>query len=151
MAQSTMSTPASRGKEIGGDLVVGGVVGVQMDGDADLLFQRRDELLCAVWLQKADISLTQRVVGAALFQFLREIHIVLKRVFVALWVEDVAGVAHGGFQQPAGAQDRVHRRLHARNPVQGVEHAENVDPAFRGLLNKGADEIVRVAGVAPEV
>ena len=88
---------------------------------------------------------------AAALQLLGEVHVVLERVAVPGGVEYVARVADRGLQQLARLEDGLHGRLHARYPVERVEHAENVYARLGALVNEGADQVVRVAGVADEV
>ena len=85
----------------GGHLVCGGVVGVQMHGDAYLLLELADKLFGGIGLQKARHVLYGQHVSAALFQLLGHIYIVLKREFVICGVQNIAGVADGGLTQLA--------------------------------------------------
>ena len=137
--------------EIGRDLVVGGVVRVQVDGDADLLLEGAHELLGGVGLEQAGHVLDGQHVGAAALELLGEVDVVLERVAVARRVEDVAGVAHGALEELALTQDLVHGGLHVRQPVERVEHAEYVDALAGGLGDEGAHKVVRIARVADEV
>ena len=139
------------GEEVGGYLVVRGVVRVQVDGDADLLLERGDELLRTVGLEEAGHVLYAERVRAAALQLLGEVDVVLERVFVALGVEDVARVADRGFEQLAGLEHGLHGRLHARYPVERVKDAEDVDARLGALLDEGVHEVIRIARIADEV
>ena len=139
------------GKQVGGNLVVGGVVGVQVDGHADLFLERLDELLGRVRLQQAAHVLYTYHVRAAPLELLGEVDVVLERVAVALGVEDIAGVADGGLEYLARPEHGLHGRLHAGYPVKRVKDAEHVDAVLRALLDEGVDEVVGIAGVADEV
>ena len=57
--------------------------------------------------------------------------IVLERIFFAARIEDIAGIADGGFAKTAGLPHRFHRDTHIGKPVQRIEDAEDVD-ALRG-------------------
>ena len=137
--------------EVGRDLVVGGVVRVQVDGDADLLLEGADELLGGVRLEQAGHVLDGQHMCAAALELLGKVHVVFQRVAVARRVEDVAGVAHGALEELALTQHLVHGGLHVRHPVERVEHAEHIDALTGGLGDEGAHEVVRIARVADEV
>ena len=137
--------------EIGRDLVVGGVVRVQVDGDADLLLEGAHELLGGVGLEQAGHVLDGQHVRAAALELLGEVDVVLECVAVARRVEDIAGVAHGALEELALTQDLVHGGLHVRQPVERVEHAEHVDALTGGLGDEGTHKVVRIARVADEV
>ena len=137
--------------EIGRDLVVGGVVRVQVDGDADLLLEGAHELLGGVGLEQAGHVLDGQHVHAAALELLGEVDVVFECVAVARRVEDIAGVAHGALEELALTQHLVHGGLHVRQPVERVEHAEHVDALAGGLGDEGTHKVVRIARVADEV
>ena len=126
-------------------------MGVQVDGQAHLLLQGGHQLLGGVGLQQAGHVLDGQHVGAPLLQLLGKIHVVFQGVLVSGLVQNVAGVAHGGLQQLVLAEDFLHGHLHARHPVQGVEHAEHVDAPLGGLLHEGADKVIGIVGVAHQI
>ena len=121
---------------------------VQVDGQADLVFERGDQLFGRVGLEKAGHILDAQDMRAALFDLLGEVHIVVQRILVPPGVEDVARIADRGLAQLALIQHLVHRDLHAGQPVERVEHAEHVDTGPGGLLDERAHQIVRVVGIA---
>ena len=139
------------GHQQSGHLIAGGVMGVQVDGQAHLLLQGGHQLLGGVGLQQAGHVLDGQHVGAPLFQLLGEVDIIFKGVLVLCLVQNVAGVAHGGLQQLVLAEHLLHGHLHTRHPVQGVEDAEHVDAPLGGFLHEGADEVVGVVGVAHQI
>ena len=126
-------------------------MGVEVDRNADLLLERVNELLRRVRLQQTGHILDAEQVRAAMLQLLGELDVIIERIAVALRVENVARVAHGGFEQLALVQHLVHCDLHAGDPVERVEHAEHVDAAARALAHEGADNVVREVCVADEV
>ena len=136
------------GHQQGGDLVGGGVVGVQVDRQADLLLPGGDQLLGRIGLEQTGHILDSQQVSAALLQLLCYVDIILERVTVMGGIQNVAGVAHGGLAQLALLQHLVHGDLHAGDPVQGIEHAEYVDAGLCGLLDEGADQVIGVVGIA---
>ena len=89
--------------------------------------------------------------SASLFKLLCEIDVVFERVLILCGVENVARVAHGTLKQLALTQYLVHCDLHVRQPVEGVEHTENVDALLCRLCDEGTDKVVGVACVADEV
>ena len=140
--------PRLGGHQIGGHLVAGGVVGVQVDGQAHLVLEGRDQLLGRIGLEQAGHVLDAQQMGAPLLQLLGHVHIVFEGIFIPLGVQNVAGVADGGLAELALLEDLVHGHLHAGEPVQRVEDAEHVDAAAGGLLDELPDQVVGVVGVA---
>ena len=132
-------------------LISGGVVGMQVDWDANLLFQRGNQLFGGVGLQQAGHILDCQHVGAPLFQFLRQIHIVPQSIFILCLVQNVAGIAHGGLQQLSLIQHLIHGHFHSWNPVQRVEHAEYINSPLCRFFHKCPHQIVRVVGVAHQI
>ena len=55
------------------------------------------------------------------------------------------------FAQRAGLEHRVDRHAHVLDPVERVEHAEQVDAAGRRLLHEVAHHVVGIVGVANRV
>ena len=137
-----------RRQQAGGHLVAGGVVGMELDGDADLLLQCGDQLLCGVGLQDAGHILDGQHMGTPVLQFLRQLHIVVQRIFIPLGVQDVAGIADGGLANFILVQHLVHGDFHAGEPVQGVEHPEHIHAGAGGLLDELPNDVVGVVGVA---
>ena len=139
------------GHQQGRHLIAGGVVGMQVDGDADLLLQGGHQLLGGVGLQQAGHILNGQHMGATVLQLLGKVHIVFQSVLILAGIQNVAGVAHGGLQQLILVQHLVHGHLHAGDPVQRVEHTEHVDAPLRRLLDKAADQIVGIVGIAHQI
>ena len=134
-----------------GAAVAGGVVGVQVDGDADLVLEGLDQLLGGEGLEQPGHVLDGQDVGAHLLQFLGQVDVVGEGVLVALGIEDVAGVAHGRLADGAGLAHGVHGHPHPLGPVERVEDAEDVDAALGRLLDELLDDVVGVVGVADGV
>ena len=138
MAPSAMCTPASAGLEHGGGVDAAGVVGVEVDGDADLLAQGLDQLFGGVGPAQAGHVLDGQDVRAHALQLLGHADVVVERILVALGVEDVAGVADGGFADGVGLAHGLHGRLHVGQPVQRIEDAEDVDALGGGFVDEFA-------------
>ena len=135
-------------QQAGGHLVAGGVVGVELDGDADLLLQRGDQLLGGVGLQNTGHILDGQHMSAAMLQLLGHLHIVVQRVFVSLGIQNVAGVADGSLTDLALIEHLVHGDFHAGDPVQGVEHPEHIDAGTCGFLDEFPDNVIGIVGIA---
>lgn len=123
---------------------------MQMDGQADLVFERRDQLFRRIGLEQARHVLDAQHMRTALFDFLRQIYVVAQRIFVALGIEDVAGVADRGLAQLSLVQHLVHGDLHAGQPVERIEHAEHIDARPGRLAHERAYKVVRIIGVADQ-
>ena len=89
--------------------------------------------------------------SAGLLQCLGHLHVVLQVVLGARTVEEVAGVADGGFADGAGFNHRIHRHAHVVDAVERVEHAEDIDAVLGRLLHKVFDDVVSVVGVTDRI
>ena len=78
MAPSTMSTPASAAFRMEAALHAAGVVGVEMDRDADLLAKRLHQLLGGVGPAQPRHVLDGQHVRAHFFQFLGHADVILR-------------------------------------------------------------------------
>ena len=78
-------------------------------------------------LQQARHVLEAEDVGAGLLQLVGQADVVLQVVLGAVGIEDVAGVADRAFAELVRLEHRVHRDAHVLDPVQAIEHAEDVD------------------------
>jgi len=54
----------------------------------------------------------------AFFKFFGHLYIVIKGVFVSLRIKDVAGIAHGGFEDLILLKYLIHGYFHVGDPVQ---------------------------------
>ena len=97
-----MSTPASAADEYRRGVDAASVVGMEVDGDADLLAQSVHELPGRERPAQAGHVLDREDVRAHLLQLPAPCHVVLERVLVACRVEDVAGVADRRFADGEG-------------------------------------------------
>ena len=147
-----MSTPASAGGEHGGGVEAGGVVGVEMDGDADFLLEGGDQLVGGVRFAQAGHVLDGEDVGAHALEFLGLGDVVFQRILVALRVDDVAGVADRRLaERLAVFAHGLHGHLHVGQIVERVEDAEDVHAGVRGVFDEAGDDVVRVIRVADRV
>ena len=135
----------------GGRRYAAGVVRVEVNRQADFLFQHAHQFMRSTGLADPRHVLDAQNMGAGLFQLLGQINVVLEVVLAALGIEQVAGVTQGSFAQGASLNDCVHRHAHVIDPVKRVKNAEHIDATFRRLLHKVAHHVVRVVGVAHRV
>ena len=131
IAASMASTPASTAASTLAADDAGGVVGVEVDRQADLLAERRDQLPRRRRLEQPGHVLDAEDVGARRLELLGEADVVFQVVLRAARIEDVAGVADGALAELAGVAHRVHRDAHVLDPVEAVEDAEEVDAGRR--------------------
>ena len=85
------------------------------------------------------------------FQLFGHVDVVVEAVFGAVGVEDVAGVADGGFADGVGFKDGVEGDFHVFDGVEGVEDAEDVDALPGGFVDEALDDVVGVGAVADGV
>ena len=93
-------------------------MGVEMDGNADFLLQRGDQLVCGVRFAEAGHVLDGEDVGTHALHFLCLIDVVFQRVFVAFRVSDVSSITDRRFAKHftmiAGG---FHGHLHVRQVI----------------------------------
>ncbi len=89
-------------------------------------------------------------VHAGGLEFARELQ-VRSEVVLARAVVNVCGVADRAFAQHAGFQHRVDRHPHVVDPVERIEHAEQVHALLGRLLHEIAHHVVGIVGVAHRV
>ena len=112
------------------------VVRVEMDRQVGRLAQRLEQHARRRRLQQPGHVLDGDDMGAGLLQLLGQRDIVFEVVFGARRIEDVAGVADRRFAELVLGAHRVHRDAHVLDPVEAVEHAEQVDAAGRRLRDE---------------
>ena len=139
------------GVEDGSGLHAAGVVRVEVDGQANLLFQRLDQLLRGEGTAQAGHVLDGDHVRAQLFQLLGQSDVVFEGILVALWIKDVARVADGSFTDGVGIIHGRHRHAEIRRVVQRVEHPEDVHAGRGSVLHEAGHDIVRIVGVSDGV
>ena len=126
-------------------------MGVQMNRNADVFFQRLDQFVGCQRLQQTGHILDGQDVGAHFFQLFGHVDVVFQGILVPLGISDVAGVADCCLADLAGFADCLHGHLHAGGPVQGVKDPEDIHAGVGGLFNKLLYHVVRVVGVADSV
>ena len=117
-------------------------MGVEVNGQAGLLAERRHQLPCGGGLEQPGHVLDADDMGAGRFEFPGQPDVVFEAVLRPVGIEDVAGVAEGALAELAGLAHRVHRNAHVLDPVEAVEHPEQIDAAFGRLLYEVADCVV---------
>src|ERR1700722_18969195 len=100
---------------------------MEMNRYADLALERREQAPRSLGLDEAGHVLDAEDVGARRFEFFGERYVVIEIVFRPVRIEDVARVAHRRFAQPTALDYRFDRDAHVVDPVERVEHAEDVD------------------------
>ena len=101
------------GRQVGGQLAAGGVVGVHVHRQVEALAQRGDQLGGGCRAHQARHVLDGQDVGARLDDLLGEVEVVVQRVQVFRRVHQVAGVGHGHLSDGGvGLQHRLDGRAH---------------------------------------
>ena len=88
---------------------------------------------------------------AHLLEFLRQADVVLERILVAPFVENVAGVANRRFADGVGALYRLHGHAQIGRVVQRIEDAENIHARLGGVLHESGDDVVGIVGVPDRI
>ncbi len=128
-----------------------GVVGMEVQRQADFFLQRLDQRADGARFADAGHVFDADDVGAGLLQLSGEVDVVLEVEFRAALVEQVAGVAQGAFAQRTALDDGIHGDTHVVHPVQRVEDTEDVDAVLSRLLHEVAHNVVAVVGIADGV
>ena len=123
----------------------GGVVGVQVDGHADVLLQLLHQGVRVIGQQQVRHVLDADGVGAHLLQ----LHGQLDEVVLA--VHGALGVADGSLHHAAVLLDELHGSFHVAGVVQSVENTHHIDAVFDGLLAEGLHHVVGIVPVAQDV
>ena len=139
------------GGEDGGRGTACRVMGVKMDWQTNLGFQRLDERAGLGGFQQACHVFQPQHMRAGGFQILAHVDVILKVVFRAVRVKDVARVADRALANLAGFDDRIHRHAHVLNPVETVEHAEHIDAGIGRRGHEFLHHVVGVIGIAHPV
>ena len=139
-------------REQGAQLAAGGVVGVQVDGQVEVLAQGCDQLGGRRRPQQPGHVLDGQDVRTRLDQFLGPAQVVVEGVEGLVRAGHVARVADRRLgHRVVGLQHRLDRRTDLVDVVEGVEDAEDVEPGVRRLVHEGVGDLQRVWGVADRV
>ncbi len=134
------------------DLAAGGVVGVQVHGQVEVLAQRRDQPGRGRRAQQPGHVLDGEHVRAGVDDLLGQAQVVVEGVELLARVEQVAGVAQGHLGDGgAGVEHGLDGRAHLRDVVERVEDAEDVEPGAGRLVHERVGDLGGVRGVADGV
>ena len=147
-AASTMSTPASAALRTVLALIPLVSWVWRWIGMSILLAQLPDQHLRGVGARQPGHVLDAQDVRAHVAQLACHRDVVVEVVLRARGVQQVAGVADGGFADRVRLEHGLHRDDHVVDAVEGVEDAEDVDALARGLQHELPHDVVRIAGVA---
>ena len=123
----------------------GGIVAVDVDGNADGLLQRLDKVVAGIGLEQTGHILDADGIGAHLFEGLG----VLNEIFVGM--HRAQGVADAGLNMRALLAGRLDGGLEVARVVQRVENTQDVDAVGNGLLHEILDGVVGIMAVAEHV
>ena len=146
-----MCEPDFGGVEDGRSLHACGVVRVKVDRDANFLSQGFDELASGERFTEPGHVLNGEEMRAAFLEVFGEVDVVFEVVLGAFGIENIAGVADGGFADAAGVDDGLHGDFHVRRPVERIEDAEDIDAGLCGFFDEELDDVVGIVGVADGV
>ncbi len=123
-------------------------MGVEMDRQIGFFTQRLEKHTCSRRLQQPRHILQRNDMRAGLFNLLGQIDVIFKVVFGAVRIENIACIADGCFAELILFQNSIHRHAHVFNPVEAVEHAEDIHAATCSFTHEVLHHIVRVRLVA---
>ena len=122
-----------------------------MDGQPHLLLERLDEYTGRVRLTQSGHVLDPEYVRPHRPQLPGDLDVVSQVVFGLARVAEISRVADRGLAQSTRISNGLDGYPHVVDPIQAVEHAEDVDAGLRRLRDEVAHDIVRVVGVADRV
>ncbi len=123
-------------------------MGVEVDRQIGFLTQCFKQYARCRRLQQTRHILQRDDMRASFFNLLGQIDIIFKIVFGAIRIENITRIANGRFTKLVLFQHGIHRHAHVLNPVEAVEHAEQVHAAARCFTHEILHQIVRVGLVA---
>ena len=126
-------------------------MGVEMDRDIDRVFKCLDQFGRRGRTQHTGHVLKPQNMRTGFFQFARHTDIVIKVIFRAAFVVDIAGITNGRFAEFVGFKHRFHRDLHVFNPVQAIKHPEDIHAVFSGLFDEVIHRIIGIVRIAHRV
>ena len=132
-------------------MIARGIMGVEMNGNADLLFQRADQKLGCVGLAQTCHVFDRQEVRAQLFQLPGQLHVIFQVVLGPVWIQDVARVADRRLTEHAGVAHGLNAQPQVRDPVERVEDAEKIDPGLGRLLDECFDDVVWIVRVTHRI
>ena len=126
-------------------------MGVEVDGQPHLLFQRLDQHTCSCWFQQTRHVFKPKNMGSGGLKLFCHADIVFQIILRAIRVQNVARVANRAFADFVRVLYSIHRDPHVLDPVQAVENTEHVDASLGSLFDEGLNDIVGVVGIAHTV
>ncbi len=121
---------------------------MQVNRNSHFVLQCTYQFLRSHRLQQTGHILDCDDMRTSLLQFLRHVYIVLQVVLLSGFIQDISGVAHGGFRNLTLIQGLIDSDFHALNPVQGVEDTEYIDSGLRGLTDELPNGVIRIVPVS---
>ena len=131
--------------------VAGGVMGVEMNWNAQFRLQRTNQFRCSHRFQKTTHILNAEHVAAEAFQFFCLADIVIKIIFLTRLVSDITSVADAAFNKFVGLEGFINRNFHRFNPVERVKDTEYINAALCRFLDKFTNQIVRIVLIANSI
>ena len=128
-----------------------GVVGMQLDGDADGLFDGLHQVKGVVGGKQSGHVLDAEGIGSHLLQDLGLLDEVVQVEDRPAHVRFRNRVADTGLEVLPFVLDGLHGRLKVALVVDGVKDPENVYPLIGGMVDKGRYHVVRVVPVSHQV
>ena len=105
----------------------------------------------AIGLHRPAMSLMAIRFAPRFSSSLARLDVIREVVLGAFRVQDIAGVADARLAECPGLADGLERQLHVGDPVERVEHAEQVDSGGGGLGDERLDDVVGIARIADGV
>ena len=122
-----------------------------MNRQTHLLPQGFHQLLCGVRTAQAGHVLDAQGVGTHLLEFLRKLHVILERIFIALIVEDIARVTDRAFTDRVCFAYGLHRGLKVGQVIERIEDPENIHAVLGRMFHERLHDVVWIIGVPHRV
>ena len=123
----------------------GGAVGVDNDGQLDVLLEGRHQIIGLLGAHDAGHVLDADGVAAHGFQLLTQLHKHLQTV------DGAGGIAQGTGNMSAGLDGLVYRHFNIPQVVEGIKDTDDVDAALHALADEGTNNIIGIMLIAQQV
>src|SRR6267154_428043 len=124
---------------------------MKMNGNIDFFAKSANELKSRVRLAKAGHVFDGQEMRPEIFELLGHGDVIFERIFWAARVENVAGVANGGFADRASFEHSINGHAHVFDGVERIENAKDVDALSVRFAHEFFDYIIGIGRIANSV
>ena len=101
-----------------------------------LALQFANQFIGGLWLEQSSHILDTDDLGPGIHQLTSQRLVVVQRVFMLVWAEQVTRIAHRPFSNLASLPNVFNALLHLFDPVQTVKDPKDVNAIFSTLIDE---------------